>query len=578
MKRMILILLFCLLALPAQASRVIHLDFSNWSLETIFPTINGNTPPTATDVELVKEAILWEVTRNFAPFDVYVTEETPLFGPRSLVRFLSNASASGALGVSGTNNGDCSDCTGIDSWESFATISEVFVGGFVGQPVLSGANATTTRIARALAHSASHELGHNLGLFHCNAFDDFFANNIGTTDATCIPLGADPNATSHVMSSGPTGLTWTQRATVNDFFSIHSSRRVLLSNIQPRGHGGRLRDIDGDDDDDLTYACLQDYEVVEWKNRDSDTVEFEPETTFREDAGQAADVFLHGDVTGNGNADLIIGRIVSSAVVEWRVRESDGTQFGSSSLWSSDGGNAGDVFRLGDVDGDGVLDLIAARPVDPIAFFGWSVEVFESTGGSFSSPNAVILSLADELVMDWLVADATGDGQDDLIGVHREAAQTVAQVFASTGSNFNHLDGTIFNPTFGDIEYVHAGDTNGDGLADLIFGDVLNDTTVDWHVSVRSPVCIPGLGVPCYLGVTDWRLNGSNAGDETHVGDVDGDGLVDLIYGRAVGQDDLVVGPDLDPLKWRARLSTGSAFGTTNVWAEDAGGDGWLFP
>ncbi|MBY0401066.1 hypothetical protein K2X89_12280 [Myxococcota bacterium] len=78
--------------------------------------------------------------------------------------------------------------------------------------------------------------------------------------------------------------------------------------------------------------------------------------------------------------------------------------------------------------------------------------------------------------------------------------------------------------------------------------------------------------------MTDWRLDGSSAGDETHAGDVDGNGLVDLVYGRAIGLDSLVDPPDTSLLKWRARVSTGTEFDDADVWAEDAGGDGWLFP
>ena len=98
---------------PAHASRVIHLDFSNFDLATIFPTVNGNTPPTQTDVDLIKETVIWEVVRNYAPFDVHVTEEPPVLGSHSLLRFVPITAS--VLGASGTGSGDCADCTGIGS-------------------------------------------------------------------------------------------------------------------------------------------------------------------------------------------------------------------------------------------------------------------------------------------------------------------------------------------------------------------------------------------------------------------------------------------------------------------------------
>jgi hypothetical protein len=75
-----------------------------------------------------------------------------------------------------------------------------------------------------------------------------------------------------------------------------------------------------------------------------------------------------------------------------------------------------------------------------------------------------------------------------------------------------------------------------------------------------------------------WKTNGSSAGDQTHIGDPNGDGMIDLLYGRAEGQDSLTDPPDLGPLVWRARLSTGTAFGDASKWADDAGGEGWIVP
>lgn len=570
-----------LLASPAQAQRVVYLDFSNWSLDTLFTTINGNSPPTQTDLDLVRETVIWEVVRNFAPFDVYVTDEPPVLGAYSLLRFVPTPQngSTGVLGASGTSSGACTDCTGIDSWDQPLSIAEVYVGNFATQSALSGSSATTTRIARALAHAATHEVGHNLGLFHCNSCDDFFAASIGTVDATCFGNSSDANTTSHIMASGAsTGLTNTQRATVNDFFSVHSSRRVLFSNLQPRGHWGRLQDIDDDFDADLTYACLADYDTVEWFNRDSDGIEFEPETVFDPDAGRANDIFMHGDVTGDGQADLVLGRIIDTTTIKWRVRPSTGIGFGASSVWRSDAGTVGDVFRLADVDGDGMKDLVVLHPVDPSAVLGWSVEVYESTGSAFSNANTVVLSQANEPVSDWLVADANGDGRDDLVNVHRDTADMVAEMFASDGSTFSRSDGTQFSIGFDGADYLHTGDTNGDGFDDLIVGDVVDDSTVTWLVALRLPGCVSGLGIACYLGFDIWHSDGSSAGDETHVGDADNDGRVDLLYGRATGLDDLTATPDRDPIKWRARRSTGIAFGGLEVWAEDAAGDGWLVP
>ena len=73
-------------------------------------------------------------------------------------------------------------------------------------------------------------------------------------------------------------------------------------------------------------------------------------------------MFYVGDADGDGDADLVYGRALSDRTVKWYFRPSNHDAFGALQVWGDDAGNAGDLFRLGDGDGDGRLDLFYGRP------------------------------------------------------------------------------------------------------------------------------------------------------------------------------------------------------------------------
>ena len=69
------------------------------------------------------------------------------------------------------------------------------------------------------------------------------------------------------------------------------------------------------------------------------------------DGGDPTDVYLTGDVDGDGDSDLVYGRASSASAVKWFVRRSTGQGLGNYETWVNDAGDIGDVFRIGDVNG-----------------------------------------------------------------------------------------------------------------------------------------------------------------------------------------------------------------------------------
>jgi hypothetical protein len=155
------------------ASKVIYLDFRGRTLSgTAWNTSRGRTsiplgaydtngvPGTFTDAERAVVAAVWEsVAADYAAWDVDVTTQDP--GTAALTRTASTDTKYGIrVVVTSRSSGMQAEC-------GCGGIAYVNVFEHVGvqyQPALVFAEALGS--AKAIAEAASHEAGHNFGLFH----------------------------------------------------------------------------------------------------------------------------------------------------------------------------------------------------------------------------------------------------------------------------------------------------------------------------------------------------------------------------------------------------------------------------
>ncbi len=294
-----------------------------------------------------------------------------------------------------------------------------------------------------------------------------------------------------------------------------------------------------------------------------------------------------GDVNGDGFADVIVGAGANdsngtssgrSYVVFGKV---GGTLVQLSDLAAGAGGFAIDgkaydaagvsVSEAGDVNGDGIADLIVgASGVDSngvnsgssYVVFGKATgtlvqitDVTAGTGGfaidgeaanddsgySVSAAGDVNGDGLADLIVGALGADPNGSSSGRSYVVFGKATGTLIQlsdVTAGTGGF------TISGEAAGDVAGLSvstAGDVNGDGLADVIVGARYADP--NGAQSGRSYVVFGkanGANVQlsdvALFGTGGFAINGEVAGDEagfsvSGAGDVNGDGLADLIVG-----------------------------------------------
>lgn len=235
------------------------------------------------------------------------------------------------------------------------------------------------------------------------------------------------------------------------------------------------------------------------------------------------------------------------------------------------------VSDAGDVNGDGLADVIVSTTsYDPSGRqdAGGAFVVFGKTNGMAVELSAVLAGsggfaingrCAGDLTGTSISAagDVNGDGLADIIVgapgsfpsgfMARDKAGTAYVVFGKTGTSNVELS-TVANGTGGfaingqaGLDYVgisvaSAGDMNGDGLADLVVGATGAEAAGgpvnagrDYVVYGKSSGTAVELSVVA-SGSGGFAINGISSGDETgfsvaNAGDVNGDGLTDLVLG-----------------------------------------------
>lgn len=242
------------------------------------------------------------------------------------------------------------------------------------------------------------------------------------------------------------------------------------------------------------------------------------------------------DVNGDGYADLVTLYSTGSAYTYV------GNANGSLGPWSSSfgGGMTPAQFSgighypidVGDVNGDGRGDLVTLHSSGHTwTYLGQSNAMFAGTGvPSFGSMTPGILT-ANGGFEPIAVADATGDGRDDLI-VYHAAGRTVWTYPGKADGSFDvgraSISGTMDSALFDRDGYyfLDAADVNGDRYADL----------VTLHTD-GSAYVFPAVGGGEFNTIPVWSFGGAmSPGFDDGVGyepvalaDVNGDGRADLI-------------------------------------------------
>jgi FG-GAP repeat protein len=251
-----------------------------------------------------------------------------------------------------------------------------------------------------------------------------------------------------------------------------------------------------------------------------------------------------GDVDGDGVPDLIVGAIASNP---GGIQEA-GSAFVYSGATGAiihrfDGGAQFDYLGIsvagaGDVDGDGVPDLIVGSEADPVGLLAaGSAYVYSGAAGG------LIHRFDGGAALDYLgtsvagAGDIDGDGFADLVaGAHGADPSGLldagsAYVYSgATGTLLYQFDGGAAGDHLG-WSVADAGDIDRDGVSDLIVGAIEADP--GGRQNAGSAFVYSGA-----TGALLYRFDGEAAADGLGdsvggAGDVNGDGVPDLIVGAS---------------------------------------------
>jgi hypothetical protein len=248
--------------------------------------------------------------------------------------------------------------------------------------------------------------------------------------------------------------------------------------------------------------------------------------------GNTGATAMVGDINGDGVDDVVVAQD-SSGGYQWVAAHSttdgSGNVVMSSATTSFNGnfglvdGNAGN--RLADIDGDGIKDIVTVN-----SDYTWHTTLSTTTGISTGAYQNKQFGLGGDHIIS---GDFNGDGMSD-IGVWRAGATYVNLTSGGVMGAGATLTGGIGDNSW---EMTLVGDINGDGMDDLMLVD-----NNDSHVADGQLSWIAAYGSAS--GLLDFTNGGGNSGfgyfglntDVPMLADINGDGKDDLVVTRDNGQ------------------------------------------
>ncbi|MBL8682878.1 MAG: FG-GAP repeat protein [Myxococcales bacterium] len=376
-------------------------------------------------------------------------------------------------------------------------------------------------------------------------------NGDGFTDlAVGALLGGSPRAGAiHVHHGSATGLSLRPVVTIE---------RLVMDGSYP-WRLAAAGDVNGDGFGDLLAASQFDSPMarsgagrVELYFGGASGVSGTPAVVLAgEAAGDGFGVSVRGagDVNGDGFGDVVVGALngdVAGAPDVGSVSLFLGRANGLASSPSQKLGYAYNVSSAGDVNGDGLADLVVGNPRAPAASMlnaGAAFVLHGSSSGVNTTPSRVLQGARDGDGFGVVsgAGDMDGDGFSD-VAVAAPDADPDGRMDAGTVSVFRGTSGgvamlasvTMSGPTAGDrlgLEVVGVGDTNNDGYSDLAMGGPSGD--LPGRVDVGLVFVLSGAATLSPAGrQLAGTMSGLSFGRSVAGGDYNGDGFGDVAVGE----------------------------------------------
>ncbi|HEY6194725.1 MAG TPA: FG-GAP-like repeat-containing protein [Candidatus Eisenbacteria bacterium] len=226
-----------------------------------------------------------------------------------------------------------------------------------------------------------------------------------------------------------------------------------------------------------------------------------------------------GDIDGDGRLDLVRGNSLGQSTLYLNTD----TLFARNPVWSGRGESTFSV-AVGDVNGDGNLDLVRGNN-------GRQTTLYLGRNGSFDATPA--WAGPAEFTLSVALGDVDGDGRPDLVCGNRSGGSTL---YRNVGGTFDPAP--AWRGPDVSTSSVVLGDIDGDGDLDLVCGTEHGATLY--------------LNTAGHLDSVAVWSGPDEVLSTVRLGDVDGDGRLDLVCGTVRGAE--------------LFLNAGAGFGSSPVW------------
>ncbi len=283
-------------------------------------------------------------------------------------------------------------------------------------------------------------------------------------------------------------------------------------------------DIDGDGKPDIIVTNVYSYTVSVLRNiSSSGSIAFAPKVDF---AATNPGAVVISDIDGDGKPDIIVANASNNTISVFKNISTSGSITTSSFAAKVDfttGSNPSDIVA-GDIDGDGKPDLVVANT------YSNTVSVFRNTSIAGSITASSFASKVDFTVGSnpWglTIGDLDGDGKLDIVvanynsntvSVLRNTSVSGSITTSSFASKVDFTTGTY-------PQEVAITDVDGDGKSDVV---LINNNSNS--ISVFKNTSTSGSFTTSSLASKVDFTTGSAPTNGIAIGDIDGDGKPDIV-------------------------------------------------